>query len=70
MIAKGGSIETQAVSDLNGMFLSEHTITGSVTLLKTELDRDGNVVKTSEVQQEMTWEQSNGVWLVYEAPRT
>lgn len=70
MIREGAVLEVKAVSELVGGVLNKTTVTGSVTLLVTKLDSDGNIVTSNERQQEMTWVKTDGVWLIREAPRT
>lgn len=55
------------VSEIIGMFTDEQTLVGTVTMRKTKLDQNGQIVTSFEDSEELVLVKSEGVWLIYEA---
>ena len=67
MQEEGATLRIGKVSDIEGMFVDERTFVGTVTVGKTKLDRQGQVVIRFKDVEELTLVKTGNGWRIYEA---
>lgn len=67
MQEEGATLRIGKVSDIEGMFVDERTLVGTVTVGKTKLDRQGQVVIRFTDVEELTLVKTGDEWLIYDA---
>jgi hypothetical protein len=67
MQEEGATLRIGKVSDIEGMFVDERTFVGTVTVGKTKLNRQGQIVIRFKDVEELTIVNTGNDWLIYDA---